>query len=244
MTYTSRISKALAFANMSLRWIRSYPQVSLAYLFVGPLFFLGIAVAISGTIDLRSLIVPAISVSVSNSLLIGREFWEDKKMGLDLHYMLSMTPIDYILGYMLSKLILTFAGVLIIFALSSIFLGIGILGGLLYAFVPIIEIWLFCCSLGFLIGIKSKELRSASMTGELSWLLLLMTSPTLYNSVAIPQPFRYLLLINPITFAIEALKSSFGSSVTIVGFTEGCSVLGVLIILLFVGLLKSFRWRL
>ncbi|MEM0312910.1 MAG: ABC transporter permease [Nitrososphaeria archaeon] len=242
MVDTRRIGKILTFANMNLRWIRSYPQVSIPYLLIAPFFFFLIAILISKTVDLRSLIVPVVSVSVSNSILICRDFWEDKKSGLLLHYMLSMQPIDYILGYMLSRLVLTFIAFLIIFVISSMLLGIEIMFEFVYIVIPMIEIWLFCSVLGFLIGVKSKEMRSASMTGELSWLILLATSTTFYDSVIIPFPFRCLLLLNPITFATEAMKSSFGFT-TLVGFTEGCAILSILIALLFVSLFRSFRWR-
>jgi ABC-type multidrug transport system permease subunit len=243
MAQGNRVGKVFSFANMSLRWIRSYPHVSVAYLVVGPLFFFMIAVLISGTIDLRSLIVPLISVSVSNSILISREYWEDRKMGLHLHYMLCMNPFDYVVGYMLSKLILIFAGLLIIFGLASIFLGIGILGKVPYVMLPLTEIWLFCCTLGFIIGVKANDMRSASMAGELSWLLLLGTSTTFYDSIILPIPFRYLLLLNPLTFSTEALKSSFGFA-TLLGYWENSALMGGLTMLVLIYLLKSFRWRL
>lgn len=150
--------------------------------------------------------------TMTGSLLSGTLLWTDRRHGMFEQILVGpFSRLDYVLGKVISSALVGLLGGAIVFLVSSFFflgaIRITLVGSLL-GFASLVLGAVFFGSIALLIASNVKSLEAFEGIFNLLLILLTFVSSVLYPATVSPQPIQLMMLINPLTYMSDILRSS------------------------------------
>ena len=154
-----------------------------------------------------------------------------------------MSRVEYLLAYLISRLVLLVAEVIVLLGFAAIFFGVPVRGSLIQLALIILASVFAFGGLGLLIASRAQTIEGASGLMNVTMMPMWVLSGVFFSSENFPRPFQPLIQALPLTATNNALRASMLRG-------EGWTVVGPEILLLMVWAiatlwlaLKWFRWR-
>jgi|SRR5690348_3429211 ABC-2 type transport system permease protein len=154
-----------------------------------------------------------------------------------------MSRVEYLLAYLISRLVLLVAEVIVLLGFAAVFFGVPVRGSLgQMALIILASVFAFG-GLGLLIASRAQTIEGASGLMNVTMMPMWVLSGVFFSSENFPKAFQPLIQALPLTATNNALRASMLRG-------EGWTVVGPEILLLLVWAvatlwlaLKWFRWR-
>lgn len=154
-----------------------------------------------------------------------------------------MSRAEYLLSYVISRLVLLFieAGVLLLFA--KLLFGVPMRGTVFAIAVITIIASLAFGGLGLLIASRSKTIEGVSGLMNLTMLPMWVLSGVFFSSENFPRAVQPIIKALPLTATNDALRASMLRGIPLSALWPQFAVLLAWMIICFVAALRIFRWR-
>ena len=154
-----------------------------------------------------------------------------------------MSRAEYLLSYVISRLVLLFieAGVLLLFA--KLLFGVPMRGTVFAIAVITIIASLAFGGLGLLIASRSKTIEGVSGLMNLTMLPMWVLSGVFFSSENFPRAVQPIIKALPLTATNDALRASMLRGIPLSALWPQFAVLLAWMIICFVVALRIFRWR-
>ncbi|MEM0116868.1 MAG: ABC transporter permease [Conexivisphaerales archaeon] len=165
--------------------------------------------------------------AMNGSLLAGTLLWTDKRHSMYEQILLGpFSRSDYALSKVFSSTLIGLIGALIVASLSYLLIGGFLLtvDGLLIAIAVIVLDAILFGSIAFIIASFVRSLEA--FEGIFNFLLIFLTfvSSLLYPLNTLPGALKYVVLVNPLTYAIDALRFA------LLGMNSGYLIIEILLL--------------
>jgi ABC-2 type transport system permease protein len=153
------------------------------------------------------------------------------------------SPQIYLLGMALSEMVYTLPALLILVALTGIYIHPGAIQALELA-AALLLLFLTSVLIGFMFSTLSSDIVQSFAFSRLLTLLFTTVTPVYYPITYIPLPFQYLAYLSPTTYAAEIAQNATGY-LQLPGSLVAADwlVLAGVTIALFVLTAKKARWK-
>ncbi|MEM3839382.1 MAG: ABC transporter permease [Candidatus Micrarchaeaceae archaeon] len=119
------------------------------------------------------------------------------------------TPAAYLLGMALSEVVYSAPALIVLIALTALYVHVTAIGALTMAAVVII-MFIFASSLGFFLSTLSSDVVQGWAFGGIVSTILSALPPVYYPITYIPMPWQYLAYFSPATYAAEIMQNTVG----------------------------------
>ncbi|HKW46133.1 MAG TPA: ABC transporter permease [Gemmatimonadaceae bacterium] len=154
-----------------------------------------------------------------------------------------MSRVEYLLAYLISRIVLLVAEVVVLLGFAAIFFGVPVRGSVIQLSLIILASVFAFGGLGLLIASRAQTIEGASGLMNVTMMPMWVLSGVFFSSENFPRAFQPLIQALPLTATNNALRASMLRG-------EGWTVVGPEILLLVVWAiatlwlaLKWFRWR-
>jgi ABC-type multidrug transport system permease subunit len=154
-----------------------------------------------------------------------------------------MSRVEYLLAYLISRLVLLVAEVIVLLGFAAVFFGVPVRGSLIQLSLIILASVFAFGGLGLLIASRAQTIEGASGLMNVTMMPMWVLSGVFFSSENFPKAFQPLIQALPLTATNNALRASMlrGEGWTSVG-PEILLLVGWAIATLWLAL-KLFRWR-
>lgn len=154
-----------------------------------------------------------------------------------------MSRVEYLLSYLISRIALLVAEVVVLLGFAAIFFGVPVRGSLIQLSLIILASVFAFGGLGLLIASRAQTIEGASGLMNVTMMPMWVLSGVFFSSENFPKAFQPLIQALPLTATNNALRASMLRG-------EGWTVIGPEVLLLLLWAiatlwlaLKWFRWR-
>jgi ABC-type multidrug transport system permease subunit len=154
-----------------------------------------------------------------------------------------MSRVEYLLAYLISRIVLLVAEVAVLLGFAAIFFGVPVRGSFIQLSLIILASVFAFGGLGLLIASRAQTIEGASGLMNVTMMPMWVLSGVFFSSENFPKAFQPLIQALPLTATNNALRASMLRG-------EGWTVVGPEILLLLLWAmatlwlaLKWFRWR-
>jgi ABC-type multidrug transport system permease subunit len=154
-----------------------------------------------------------------------------------------MSRAEYLLSYLLSRLVLLAIEVGVLLGFSLVFFGVPMRGSILSTAVIIIVSALAFGGLGLLIASRSKTIEGVSGLMNLSMLPMWVLSGVFFSSENFPRIVQPFIKALPLTATNDALRANMLRGVELPGLWPQLAVLIAWMVVCYAIALRIFRWR-
>ncbi|HEY2375892.1 MAG TPA: ABC transporter permease [Gemmatimonadaceae bacterium] len=154
-----------------------------------------------------------------------------------------MSRVEYLLAYLISRLVLLVAEVIVLLDFAAVFFGVPVRGSFIQLSLIILASVFAFGGLGLLIASRAQTIEGASGLMNVTMMPMWVLSGVFFSSENFPKAFQPLIQALPLTATNNALRASMlrGEGWTVVG-PEILLLLAWAIATLWLAL-KWFRWR-
>jgi len=154
-----------------------------------------------------------------------------------------MSRAEYLLSYVISRLVLLTVEVVVLLTFSTLLFGVPMRGTVFATIVIIVVSALAFGGLGLLIASRSKTIEGVSGLMNLSMLPMWVLSGVFFSSENFPRVVQPFIKALPLTATNDALRANMLRGVPLTGMMSQLAVLVAWMILCFGIALRIFRWR-
>lgn len=154
-----------------------------------------------------------------------------------------MSRAEYLLSYVISRLVMLTVEVGVLLGFSTFLFGVPMRGSVLVTVVIIVVSALAFGGLGLLIASRSKTIEGVSGLMNLSMLPMWVLSGVFFSSENFPRVVQPFIKALPLTATNDALRANMLRGVPLTGMFSQLAVLAAWMILCFAIALRIFRWR-
>lgn len=154
-----------------------------------------------------------------------------------------MSRTEYLVSYLVSRIALLVAEVVILLGFAVLFFGVPVRGSLAQlAFIIVLSTFSFG-GLGLLIASRAKTIEGASGLMNVTMMPMWVLSGVFFSSENFPKAFQPLIKALPLTATNDALRATMLRGVGWMGISLELLILGGWAVVTLFLALKLFRWR-
>jgi ABC-type multidrug transport system permease subunit len=154
-----------------------------------------------------------------------------------------MSRVEYLLAYLISRLVLLVVEVIVLLGFAAVFFGVPVRGSLIQLSLIILASVFAFGGLGLLIASRAQTIEGASGLMNVTMMPMWVLSGVFFSSENFPKAFQPLIQALPLTATNNALRASMlrGEGWTVVG--PEIALLAIWAVATLWLALKWFRWR-
>ena len=150
---------------------------------------------------------------------------------------------EYLLSYLLSRLVLLTIEAGVLLGFSTLFFGVPMRGSIVGVMVIVLVAALSFGGLGLLIASRSKTIEGVSGLMNLTMLPMWVLSGVFFSSENFPRAIQPIIKALPLTATNDALRANMLRGVGIAGLWPQLAILLAWMAVCYVIALRIFRWR-
>jgi ABC-type multidrug transport system permease subunit len=154
-----------------------------------------------------------------------------------------MSRAEYLLSYLLSRLVMLTIEAGVLLGFSTVFFGVPMRGSVVGVIVIVLVAALSFGGLGLLIASRSKTIEGVSGLMNLTMLPMWVLSGVFFSSENFPRAIQPIIKALPLTATNDALRANMLRGVGIAGLWPQLAILLAWMIVCYVIALRIFRWR-
>jgi ABC-type multidrug transport system permease subunit len=154
-----------------------------------------------------------------------------------------MSRAEYLLSYVISRLVMLTIEVVVLLGFSTLLFGVPMRGSVVATIVIIVVSALAFGGLGLLIASRSKTIEGVSGLMNLSMLPMWVLSGVFFSSENFPRVIQPFIKALPLTATNDALRANMLRGVPLTGLGGELAILAAWMIVCFGVALRIFRWR-
>jgi ABC-type multidrug transport system permease subunit len=154
-----------------------------------------------------------------------------------------MSRAEYLLSYLLSRLVMLTIEAGVLLGFSTLFFGVPMRGSILGVIAIVLVAALSFGGLGLLIASRSKTIEGVSGLMNLTMLPMWVLSGVFFSSENFPRAIQPIIKALPLTATNDALRANMLRGVGIAGLWPQLAILVAWMVVCYVIALRIFRWR-